>query len=113
MFMSFIFKYTLFSLQGHICLLQGHKVCTRTCYFNACCRAFLSDKSGKKYKPTSKTDESTMGKMSISQTINVIPSEYHISCMYCIVYICILNDIFNSLLYRMSVYVFICKYLWY
>ena len=55
----------------------------------------------------------TMGKMSISQPINVIPSEYHISCMYCIVYICILNDIFNSLLYRMSVYVFICKYLWY
>ena len=36
MFMSFIFKYTLFSLQGHICLLQGHKVCTRTRYFNAC-----------------------------------------------------------------------------
>ena len=34
--MSFIFKYTLFSLQGHICLLQGHKVCTRTRYFNAC-----------------------------------------------------------------------------
>ena len=34
--MSFIFKYTLFNLQGHICLLQGHKVCTRTRYFNAC-----------------------------------------------------------------------------
>ena len=32
--MSFIFKYTLFSLQGHICLLKGHKVCTRTRYFN-------------------------------------------------------------------------------
>ena len=36
MFMSIIFKYTLFSLQGHIRILQGHKVCTRTLYFNAC-----------------------------------------------------------------------------
>ena len=36
--MSFIFKYTLSSLQGHICLLQEHKVCTRTRYFNACSR---------------------------------------------------------------------------
>ena len=34
--MSIIFKYTLFNLQGHIRLLQGHKVCTRTRYFNAC-----------------------------------------------------------------------------
>ena len=34
--MSIIFKYTLFSLQGHIHILQGHKVCTRTRYFNAC-----------------------------------------------------------------------------
>ena len=33
--MSFIFEDTLFSLQGHIWLLQGHKVCTRTRYFNA------------------------------------------------------------------------------
>ena len=33
--MSIIFKYTLFSLQGHIRILQGHKVCTRTRYFNA------------------------------------------------------------------------------
>ena len=33
--MSIIFKYTLFNLQGHIHLLQGHKVCTRTRYFNA------------------------------------------------------------------------------
>ena len=36
MCMSFIFMYTFFSLQRHICLLQGAKVCTRTCYFNAC-----------------------------------------------------------------------------
>ena len=37
MFMSIIFKYTLFSLQGHIRILQGHKlVCTRTRDFNAC-----------------------------------------------------------------------------
>ena len=35
MFMSFIFKYTILSLQGHICLLQGHKMCTRARYFNA------------------------------------------------------------------------------
>ena len=34
--MSIIFMYTLFSLQGHIRILQGHKVCTRTRYFNAC-----------------------------------------------------------------------------
>ena len=44
MFMSFIFKYTLFSLQGHICLLQGHKVCTRTRYFNACVKRHLCTK---------------------------------------------------------------------
>ena len=34
--MSFIFMYTILSLQGHICLLPGHKMCTRTRYFNAC-----------------------------------------------------------------------------
>ena len=41
MFMSIIFKYTLFSLQGHIRILQGHKVCTRTRYFNANLRSRL------------------------------------------------------------------------
>lgn len=35
MFMSVIFKYMLFSLQGHIRILQGHNVCARTRYFNA------------------------------------------------------------------------------
>jgi hypothetical protein len=29
-------KYTLFNLQGHIFLLQGHKVSKKTRYFNAC-----------------------------------------------------------------------------
>ena len=38
--MSIIFKYTLFNLQGHIRLLQGHKVCTRTRYFNAWFKVF-------------------------------------------------------------------------
>ena len=28
-------KYTLFNLQGHIFLLQGHKVCQKHAYFNA------------------------------------------------------------------------------
>ena len=31
-----IFNYTLFHLQGHICLLQGHKVCQKHAYYNAC-----------------------------------------------------------------------------
>ena len=31
----FVFSSTLFSLQGHMCLLQGYKVYTRTRYFNA------------------------------------------------------------------------------
>ena len=34
--MSIIFKYTLFSLQGHIRILQRHKVRARIRYFHAC-----------------------------------------------------------------------------
>ena len=35
MFVPIIFKYTLFSLQGHIRILQGHKVRTGLRYFIA------------------------------------------------------------------------------
>ena len=37
-FMHMDFMYTPFNLQGQIFLLQRHKACTRTRYFNACQR---------------------------------------------------------------------------